>query len=148
MATLPEHVSDDLRLAIDELETAVADMESRLESARAERDEAKARQVELEIENSGLRRELGLARERQKAGADILGAISESAGDADRALQRIAEITGRLFGAPSVTIRLAEGQEWGKSINYGASSRRIRAEIPAAQRRLDGDNLPGSVYRE
>ena len=69
MAALPENVSDDFKLAIDELESAVADIESRLESTRAERDEAKARQVELEIENANLRRELEpLARapERQR----------------------------------------------------------------------------------
>ncbi len=95
-----------------------------------------------------LRRELGLARERQKASTDILDAISESAGDADRALQRIAEITAKLFGAPSVSIRIAKGEEWGKSIVYGASAQRIRAEVPAAQRALSADNLPGSVYRE
>src|SRR5207237_475158 len=66
MAVLPE----DMSVAIDELETAIAEMESRLESARAERDEAKGRQVELEIENANLRRELSLARERKDTGAE------------------------------------------------------------------------------
>src|SRR5262249_5985271 len=63
-------------------------------------------------------------------------------------LYLIAETTARQFGAPSVIIRLAEGQEWGKSIYFGASSRRIRAEVPEDQRRLGEDNLPGKVYRE
>ncbi len=148
MATLPEDVSVDLKLAIDELETAIAEMESRLESAHAERDDAMARRVELELENARLRRELSLARERQSAGADILSSIASTPTDADQSLQRIAETTARLFGAPSVTIRLAEGWEWGKSINFGASSHRIKDAIPAEQRRLDGDNLPGTVYRE
>ena len=35
MATLPDGMSVDLKLAIDELESAVSDMESRLESAHA-----------------------------------------------------------------------------------------------------------------
>src|SRR6476660_2273700 len=148
MATLPEDVSVDLKLAIDELETAIAEMESRLESAHAERDDAMARRVELELENARLRRELSLARERQSAGADILSSIASTPTDADQSLQRIAETTARLFGAPSVTIRLAEGWEWGKSINFGASSHRIKDAIPAERRRLDGDNLPGTVYRE
>src|ERR1700704_5438331 len=69
MATLPEDVSDDLRLVIDELESAIADMESRLESTRAERDEAKARQVELTIENAKLFNETRDALERQTEAA-------------------------------------------------------------------------------
>src|ERR1700740_1339380 len=99
MAVLPE----DMSVAIDELETAIAEIESRLESARAERDEAKGRQVELEIENANLRRELTLARERQDASADILGAIGSAPGNAPQVLQQIAETTARLFDAASVT---------------------------------------------
>jgi GAF domain-containing protein len=148
MATLPEDVSDDLRLVIDELESAIADIESRLESTRAERDEAKARQVELEIENAGLRREFGVARDRQAAGAEILGSIANTSGDAESSLYRIAETTARLFGAPSVTIRLVEGSEWGRSISFGPSAKRIGAEVPAEQRRLGSRNMPGAVFRE
>src|SRR5262247_1460242 len=136
MATLPDNMSVDLKLAIDELESAITEMESRLETAHAERDEAKARQVELEIENANLRRELRLARERQDASADILRGIAGLSGDADHLLHTIAETTARLFGAPSVIIRLAEGHEWGKTIYFGASSERIRAEVPLEQRRL------------
>ena len=77
MATLPE----DMSVAIDELGSAITEMESHLESVRAERDEAKARQVELEIENANLRRELNLAREQQKASAGILSVISSSVAD-------------------------------------------------------------------
>jgi GAF domain-containing protein len=148
MAALPEDVSVDFKQAIDELETAIAEMESRLETSLAERDEATAKQAELAQENARLQRELSLARERQSAGADILSSIASTPTDADQSLQRIAETTARLFGAPSVTIRLAEGWEWGKSINFGASSHRIKDAIPAEQRRLDRDNLPGTVYRE
>src|SRR5262245_39749859 len=144
MGALPENMSG----AIDELESAIAEMESRLESAHAERDEAKARQVELEIENANLRRELALARERQKATADIMGSIASAPGDAAQVLQQIAETTSRLFGAPSVTISIAEGDEWGKRIHFGTASRRIRDEAPAEQRGLAGENLSAVVYRE
>src|ERR1700752_549394 len=144
MATLPENMS----VAIDELESAITEMESRLESAHAERDEAKTRQVGLAFENANLRRELVLARERQGASAEILEGIANLSGDADQLLHLIAETTARLFGAPSVTIRLADGEHWGKSIRFGASSQRIHAEVPLEQRRLSGENLPGTVYRE
>ena len=146
MAGLP----DDMSIMIDELETAVAEMESRLESARAERDEAKVRQLELEIENANLRRELNLARERQTASAEVLRAISETSGDAERALTQIAEITARLFGAPSATLSIADdnGDTWARTIRVGASSRRIGAEISDALRKVGGRNLPGTVVGE
>jgi two-component system NtrC family sensor kinase len=105
-------------------------------------------ETDLRRENARLKRELDIARDRQSASAAMLRAIANTSGDAEQSLQQIAEITARLFNAPSVTFRLAEGSEWGKSINFGASSHRIRDAIPAAQRRLDGDNLPGTVYRE
>src|SRR6185369_2570681 len=111
MAALPENVSDDFKLAIDELESAVADMESRLESARAERDEAKARQVELEIENANLRREVALARtrdydpqERQTATADILKIIAASPSDTQPVFDAIAQSANRLIWGSSSAV--------------------------------------------
>ncbi|NOJ43399.1 GAF domain-containing protein [Bradyrhizobium sp. WSM 1791] len=72
-------------------------MESRLESARAERDEAKAHQVELEIENANLRRELNLAREQQKASAGILSVISSSVADTEPVFESILSSIKHLF---------------------------------------------------
>jgi GAF domain-containing protein len=148
MATLPGDMSVDLKLAIDELESAVADMESRLESAHAERDEATARQVELEIENAGLRRELGAARERQNASAEILRSIAAASGDAERSLYRIAETSTRLFGATSATIQIAEGDSWVKIIRVGDTSRRVGETVPVAQLRIGGRNMPGTIVAE
>src|SRR5262245_23707431 len=144
MATLPENMS----VAIDELESAITEMESRLESTRAEREEAKTRQVELEIENANLRRDLALARERQGGTADSLGAIAGAPADAERLPPLIARTIPRLFGAPSVAIRLVDGEDFGKSIYFGTTAQRIMNEVPAERRSLGGDNLPGSVYRE
>ncbi|HKU06823.1 MAG TPA: GAF domain-containing protein, partial [Bradyrhizobium sp.] len=144
MAMLPE----DMSVAIDELESAIAEMESRLESARAERDESKARQIELEIENANLRRELSLTRERHGASAEILRSIADFSDDSDRLLQLIAETTARLFGAPSVRIALVDGEKWGKTIDYGASAERVRDRVAAERPRFGGDNLPGAVLRD
>src|SRR6266571_233084 len=112
MTVLPEDGPIDIREAVDELESAITEAESRLESTRAERDEAIARQAEMADENARLYGELAAAQDRQNASADILRTIASASGDAERALRQIAETTARLFGAPSVTIRLAEGGEW------------------------------------
>jgi two-component system, NtrC family, sensor kinase len=101
--------------------------------------------------NSGiasLKSQLRAAQDRQTASAEILRAIASSPGEAERALQQIAETSARLFGAASVTIRLVEGDEWGRTIHFGPSAKRIGAEVPAEQRRLAGRNLPGAVVRE
>jgi GAF domain-containing protein len=105
-------------------------------------------EADLRRENARLLSELRAAQDRQNASTEILRAIASTSGNAEQSLQQIAEITARLFGAPSVTFRLADGWEWGKSINFGPSSHHVRDAIPAEQRRLDGDNLPGTVYRE
>ena len=138
-------LSEDVSVAIDELESAIAEMESRLESTRAERDEAAARQVELELENAGLRRELGLARDRQNASADILQTIAGAPNDAERALYQIAETTMRLFGAPSATIHIAKGDGWSQVIRVGDSSKRVGAGVPEAQLKIGGRNMPGTI---
>ncbi|MFG3594850.1 GAF domain-containing protein [Bradyrhizobium sp. RDI18] len=107
MATLPE----DMSVAIDELETAIVDMESRLESTRAERDEAKARQLELEIENADLRRELGSTRERQTATSDILKVIASSPSDVQPVFEAIASSAKTLLDAFSTTVLRFIGDE-------------------------------------
>src|SRR5204862_1644343 len=148
MALLPEDMSVDLKLAIDELESAVSDMESRLESAHAERDEATARQAELEQDNARLRHELGLAREQQGASADVLSTIANSSSDAEHALRQIAETTMRLFGAPSTTIHIAEGDGWSKTIRVGESAKSVGAGVPEARLRIGGRNMPGTIVAE
>src|SRR5450755_4556551 len=131
MTALPQDV-------VTDLEHAIAELEQRLESDLTERDETIAR----------LQAELRAALDRQGASAEILCSIATTSGDAESSLYRIAETTARLFGAPSVTIRLVEGSEWGRTIRFGLSARRIDAEVPAEQRRLGGRNLPGAVFRE
>ena len=134
--------------AMADLYRLVAELEQRLESSFTAHDEAIARADATAQENARLRHELGIARERQNASADILGTIANASGDAEASLQRIAETTARLFDAASVAIRIADGNEWGLSIRFGAGSERIAARVPEEQRRVGGRNLPGTVFRE
>jgi two-component system NtrC family sensor kinase len=104
-------------------------------------------ETDLREENARLTRELRAARDRQAASAEILRAVAGAPGDAKRLLQRIAEITERLFGASSVTIRTIEGEEWGRLIRVG-DAKRISQEIPEAQLRFGARNLASAVVLE
>src|SRR6202022_3776035 len=92
--------------------------------------------AELRRETALLLAELGAARDRQAATAEILRAIASAQGDAERSLHQIAEITARLFGASSVALRIASGDEWSRTIDVGASAERIVSEVSAAQLRI------------
>jgi GAF domain-containing protein len=109
MTTLPEDVSDDLRLAIDGLESAVVDMESRLESTRAERDEAKARQVELTVENAKLFHETQQSLARQTATSEILRVISQSPTDVQPVFDAIVLTAARLLGRDMAFLLRSDG---------------------------------------
>ena len=102
----------------------------------------------LERENARLQAELRAARDRQAASAEILGAIANTSGDAERSLQQIADTTARLFSASSVTVMIAEGDQWGKTIRVGDGSKRIGSNLSAEQLRIGGPNLPGTVVHE
>ena len=106
-----------------------------------------ADQAVIAIQNAGLLREKSEALEQQAASAEILRTIASVPGDAEQSLQRIAETTARLFGAQSVTIRIAEGSEWGQTIRVGAGSKRI-GSLPTAQTGAQAPNVPGTVFRE
>src|SRR5437879_1417678 len=104
--------------------------------------------ADLRLENARLVSELRAVRDQQTASAEILRTIAGTSGDAELALQQIAETTAQLFGASSVTIRLASGDEWSRTINVGASAKRISSEVSASQLRIGAHNLPGTVLRE
>ena len=106
-----------------------------------------ADQAMIAIENARLLTEQREALEQQAASAEILRTIASAPSDAEQSLQRIAEITARLFGAHSVTIRIAEGDEWIRTIRVGAGSQRI-GSLPATQLGAKAQNLPGTVFRE
>jgi two-component system NtrC family sensor kinase len=103
---------------------------------------------DLQLQNARLQSELRAAQDRQAAGAEILRAIACTSGDAEQSLQQIAEITARLFGAPSVTVLIADGDQWGKTIRVGDGSKRIGSNLSAEQLRIGGPNLPGTVVHE
>ena len=104
--------------------------------------------ADLREENARLQAELCTGRERQTASAEILRAIAGTSGDAERSLRQIAEITARLFGASSVTLNIAGGDDWARMIRAGASSQRVGSEVSAAQLRMGARNLPATVFRE
>src|SRR5438552_2656110 len=84
-----------------------------------------------------------------RCGAEFLQAIAATSGDADKALHRIAEITARLFGSQSVTIRIVgDDGWWGQSIRWGSSSLRVGMETSAAELETGGPNLPATALRE
>jgi CheY-like chemotaxis protein len=70
MAALPQDV-------MTELKRTIADLEQRLQSSL--------------VENTRLQNELGIARDRQNASADILSTIANASSNAERALYQIAE---------------------------------------------------------
>src|SRR6202166_2968525 len=104
--------------------------------------------ADLRQENARLQAELRAARERQAGSAEILRAIADASGDAERSLQQIAEITARLFDCQSVRIRIAENGEWTRTIGVGATAERVGAEVVAAQLRIGGKSLPGTVLHQ
>src|SRR3954463_8583536 len=141
MTALPPDVLADLN-------QLVAELEQRLESSFAAHDAAIAEQAATAQENARLQAELSLARDRQSAGAEILRTIASAPGDAERALKQIAETSARLFGAPSVSIHIAEGDGWARAIRVGASSKRIGEGVPEAQLKIGGRNMPGTIVAE
>jgi len=141
MTALPPEVAADL-------ERRVAELEKKLQSALGERNDAIAREAAMGAETARLHNALGIARDRQNASADILRTIATVSGDAGRSLQQIAETTARLFGAPSVSIQLAENGEWTDTFRFGTSAERVRAAISLATIRVGGRNLPGTVVTE
>src|SRR6266481_7201436 len=105
-----------------------------------------ADQAQIAMKNAELLSELGITGDRQAASAEILRAIASTPGDAERPLQQVAETTARLFGASSVTLVIAGGDEWARMIRIGASSLRAGSGIPPEHRGVGGRNLPGTVF--
>ncbi len=105
-------------------------------------------ETDLSAENERLRGELREARDRPAAGAEPLRTSAGAPGDAVRSLQRIAEITERLFGASSVSLLIADGERWGRTIRVGAGSEQIVTAIPLAHVAITSQFMPGAVYLE
>jgi GAF domain-containing protein len=133
--------------AVADLQQRIAELERQLETAVNERDAAIERQTASALVNFRLKNELRAAAERQNASAEILGAIANTHGDAEHALQRIAEATQHFFNAASVTIRIAEGDQWVQTVRVGSSGHLTGAQ-PTSDLITSGSNLPATVYRE
>ena len=105
-------------------------------------------EADLREENARLQGELRTARDRQAATSEILRTVAGASGDAERALQRIAEITERLFDASSVSLHIADGERWGRTIWVGAASERIATALPLAHVAINPQFMPGAVCLE
>src|SRR5215470_7834299 len=138
-------VSED---ATADLNRRIAELERRLEMALIERDAAIERQTASALVSFRLQNEVRAALDRQNASGEILQTIASTHGDAGHALQRIAEATQSFFNAASVTIRIAEGREWIRTIRVGGGSERINAAVPESELATGGKNVAGLVCRE
>jgi two-component system, NtrC family, sensor kinase len=140
MTTVSEHEAAGLARKI-------AALEEQLRSAVAERDAAVERQTAATLEQFRLQTELRAALDRQKASAEILRSIAATSGDAAHALRQIAETTAHFFNAPSVTIRIAEGDRWVQDIRVGSGSLASGAH-PGSPLIERGTSLPATVYQD
>jgi GAF domain-containing protein len=138
-------VSDD---ATADLNRRIAELERQLETALIERDAAIDRQTASALINFRLQHEVRSATERQKAGDEILRAIANTHGDAQHALQRIAETTQHFFNASAITIGITDGRDWIRTLRVGKASELVSVAIPASEIGIDGRNLAGLVCRE
>jgi two-component system NtrC family sensor kinase len=85
---------------------------------------------------------------RLDATTEILRTIAEAPEDADRSLQQIAETTARLFGAPSVSITIAENSQWTRRYGVGPSAQSVHAKLSPDQLRIGGRNFPGQLVSQ
>ncbi len=85
---------------------------------------------------------------RLAATAEILRTIAEAPENADRSLQQIAETTARLFGAPSVSIMIADNGQWTRRYGVGASALSVHGKLSAAQLQIGGRNFPGQIVSQ
>jgi GAF domain-containing protein len=130
-----------------DLARKIAALEEQLRSAHTEREAAIERQTAATLEQFRLQTELRAALDRQKASAEILRNIAATSGDAAHALRQIAETTAHFFNAPSVTIRIAEGDRWVQDIRVGSGSLASGAH-PGSPLMERGASLPVTVYQE
>jgi GAF domain-containing protein/CheY-like chemotaxis protein len=115
--------------------------------------ESFADQAVIAIENARLldelnarMRELSESLEQQTATSEILRTIASAPGEAQRALDTIAETVVRMFGAVSVSIRRVEGDAVLGVGSAGPAAALLRAELPAI--RLDNRALGSRAIME
>src|SRR5581483_8891263 len=118
--------------------------------AKSKSVESPARKPKLAAasEIASLKRQLETARRQRQASAEILHAVANSSGEVAGPLQQIAETTGRIFGASSVSIQLAEGVEFTQEYRVGSIAKRVGSAYPRSTIKVGGRNLPGTVVAE
>ena len=94
-----------------------------------------AAQAVIAMENARLITETREALEQQTATAEVLRTIANSPAEAERALDTIAQVTGRLFEASNVNIRRLDGNILRYAASFGASA----ADSPSVRTRGPSD---------
>src|ERR1700759_5271848 len=135
------------RDGVADLQQRIAELERQLETAVHEREAAIERQTASALVNFRLKNELRTVTDRQKASAEILNAIANTQGDAEHAVQRIAEATQHFFNSASVTLRIAAGERWIQTVRVGSSGH-LTGSQPTSDATSRGANLPATVYQE
>ena len=105
-----------------------------------------AAQAVIAMENARLITETREALEQQTATAEVLRTIANSPAEAERALDTIAQVTGRLFEASNVNIRRLDGNILRYAASFGASAADFRARVPEGP--VDPNTLPGCAIIE
>ena len=133
--------------AVADLYKLVAELEQRLESSFAAHDEAIARQAATAEENARLRDELGIAKDRQNATADILRVISQSPTDVQPVFDAIVQTAVRLLRCDIAFVLRCDGATYSPAA--AATPEGLMADRGPANLPIDPDaNFPSRAIVE
>ena len=105
-----------------------------------------ADQAAIAIENARLLTELRESLDRQTASAEVLRTIASAPAEAERALDTIATVAARLFGASDVNIMRLEGGVLRHAATLGELASAVETAFP--DRPLDPSSMPGTAILE
>jgi len=105
-----------------------------------------AAQAVIAIENTRLLMELRESLDRQTATAEVLRTIASAPAEAERALDTIAKVAARLFGASDVNIMRLEGEVLRHVATLGELASAVETTFP--NRPLDPSSMPATAILE
>ncbi|MEJ2374788.1 MAG: GAF domain-containing protein [Pseudolabrys sp.] len=105
-----------------------------------------ADQAVIAIENTRLLTELRESLDRQTATAEVLRTIASAPAEVERALDTIAKVAARLFGASDVNIMRLEGGVLRHAATLGELASAVETAFP--DRPLDSSSMPATAILE